>query len=227
MAYELMEDPSSLTDTTFWTFTTEYGDLDVVLRPAGFPQGYDDLVDGVVIVRLVDEERSEPGGRRCRSRVSAIYTSKRLAGRQKDIESLPAFTGIHPIECKGSRAPAIPGRSGLAVAASDPGKLSDGRDDPSAREPCFIAGLSRGPSRPWLSALEETLCSSATSVHTSPPKSQDSELEGLVSARTWGFKSPLRHQKSPGRRHNFGLGDPTRMTFQAARVVPIWLTETG
>ena len=42
-AYELMEDPSSLTDTTFWTFTTEYGDLDVVLRPAGFPQGYDDL----------------------------------------------------------------------------------------------------------------------------------------------------------------------------------------
>ena len=24
-AYELMEDPSRLTDTTFWTFTTEFG----------------------------------------------------------------------------------------------------------------------------------------------------------------------------------------------------------
>lgn len=100
VAYELMEDPSSLTDTTFWTFTTEYGDLDVVLRPAGFPRGYDDLVDSVVIVRLADE--SDPGLEvdAVVADVSAIYTSKRLAGRQKDIESLAAFTSIHPINAK-------------------------------------------------------------------------------------------------------------------------------
>lgn len=55
VAYELMDDPSQLLDTTFWTFRTEYGDLDVVLRPAGFPRGYDDLVDSVVIIRLADE----------------------------------------------------------------------------------------------------------------------------------------------------------------------------
>ena len=57
-------------------------------------------------------------------------------------------------------------------------------------------------------------------IETNGTKALDGpgQLEGLVSARTWGFKSPLRHQKSPGRRHNFGLGDPTRMTFQAARV---------
>ena len=107
-----MEDPSSLTDTTFWTFTTEYGDLDVVLRPAGFPQGYDDLVDGVVIVRLVDEGDPSLAVDAVVADVSAIYTSKRLAGRQKDIESLPAFTRYPSDDCKGSRAPAIPAGAG-------------------------------------------------------------------------------------------------------------------
>ena len=46
-----------------------------------------------------------------------------------------------------------------------------------------------------------------------------------MSARTWGFKSLLRHQKSPGRRYNSGLGDPTRMTFSGLPSLPIWLTE--
>jgi hypothetical protein len=124
-AYELMEDPSSLTDTTFWTFTTEYGDLDVVLRPAGFPQGYDDLVDGVVIVRLVDEGDPTLAVEAVVADVSAIYTSKRLAGRQKDIESLPAFTGIHPTNAKEAvRQRYLQERA--RRSASDPGKPSDG-----------------------------------------------------------------------------------------------------
>ena len=100
VAYELMEDPSLLTDTTFWTFATEYGDLDVVLRPAGFPRGYDDLVGGVVMVRLADENDPDLQVEAVVADVSAIYTSKRLAGRQKDIESLVAFTGIHPSGAK-------------------------------------------------------------------------------------------------------------------------------
>ena len=91
-----MEDPSRLTDTTFWTFTTEFGDIDVVLRPAGFPHGYEDLINSVVIVRLADEADPGLGVDAVVADVSAIYTSKRLAGRRKDIESLPAFTGIHP-----------------------------------------------------------------------------------------------------------------------------------
>jgi hypothetical protein len=100
VAYELMEDPSSLTDTTFWTFTTEYGDLDIVLRPAGFPRGYDDLIDSVVIVRLADESDPDLQVDAVIADVSAIYRSKRLAGRQKDIESLAAFTSIHPTNAK-------------------------------------------------------------------------------------------------------------------------------
>ena len=53
-----------------------------------------------MIVRLADE--SDPGLEvdAVVADVSAIYTSKRLAGRQKDIESLAAFTSIHPINAK-------------------------------------------------------------------------------------------------------------------------------
>ncbi len=100
VAYELMENPSSLTDTTFWTFATEYGDLDVVLRPAGFPGGYDDLVGSVVMVRLADESDPDLQVDAVVADVSAIYTSKRLAGRRKDIESLAAFTSIHPTNAR-------------------------------------------------------------------------------------------------------------------------------
>lgn len=99
-AYELMEDPSLLTDTTFWTFTTEYGDLDIVLRPAGFPRGYDDLVGGVVMVSLADETNPDLQVEAVVADVSDIYTSKRLAGRHKDIASLAAFTDIHPLDAK-------------------------------------------------------------------------------------------------------------------------------
>jgi hypothetical protein len=123
-AYELMEDPSSLTDTTFWTFATEYGDIDVVLRPAGFPHGYDDLVDSVVIVRLADEADPSLAVDAVVAGVSAIYTSKRLAGRQKDIESLPAFTSIHPINAKEAVRQRYQ-KEWVRRSATDPGKPSD------------------------------------------------------------------------------------------------------
>lgn len=124
-AYELMEDPSSLTDTTFWTFTTEFGDIDVVLRPAGFPNGYDDLVESVVIVRLADEGDPSLAVDAVVADVSAIYTSKRLAGRPKDIESLPAFTRIHPTNTKEAvRQRYLADRA--RRSASDPDKPSDG-----------------------------------------------------------------------------------------------------
>jgi hypothetical protein len=97
-ADDLMYDPSVLTETAFWTFTTEYGDIDVVLRPAGFPGGYDDLVDNVVIVRLVDGADPKLSVDAVVADVTAIYTSKRMAGRPKDVASLAAFTNIHPTD---------------------------------------------------------------------------------------------------------------------------------
>ena len=97
-AGELMYDPSVLTDTTFWTFSTEYGDVDIVLRPAGFPGGYDDLIDDVVIVKLVDESDATLSVDAVVADVTAIYTSKRTAGRPKDLASLSAFAGIHPVD---------------------------------------------------------------------------------------------------------------------------------
>jgi hypothetical protein len=123
-AYELMEDPSSLTDTTFWTFATEYGDIDVVLRPAGFPHGYDDLVDSVVIVRLADEADPSLAVDAVVAGVSAIYTSKRLAGRQKDIESLTAFTNIYPTNAKEAVRQRYQ-KEWVRRSATDPGKPSD------------------------------------------------------------------------------------------------------
>jgi hypothetical protein len=72
--------------------------VDVVLRPAGFPGGYDDLVDDVVIVRLVDDVDPRLSVDAVVADIRAIYTSKRIAGRPKDVASLPAFTDIHPTD---------------------------------------------------------------------------------------------------------------------------------
>jgi hypothetical protein len=41
---ELRSDPDSMGDSIFRTFVTGFGELDVVLRPAGFPNGYEDLI---------------------------------------------------------------------------------------------------------------------------------------------------------------------------------------
>ena len=132
LAYELMEDPSSLTDTTFWTFTTEYGDLDVVLRPAGFPRGYDDLVDSVVIVRLADE--SDPGLEvdAFVADVSAIYTSKRRRPPEGHREP-GGFTSIHPIN--GRKLYAIDtSLTGPAGTGRTPTRRRTVREGPSTRK---------------------------------------------------------------------------------------------
>jgi hypothetical protein len=98
--YELHRDPASLTDVVFREFTTEFGKLDVVFRPAGFPRGYDDLVDRAVIVRLEEEESGSGGVDVIMAEAEAVYESKRAAARPKDVEVLRKFEGIHPTAIK-------------------------------------------------------------------------------------------------------------------------------
>jgi hypothetical protein len=92
---ELVADPDSLGDVAFRTFTTPYGDLDLVLRPAGFPHGYEDLLDRVVVVSVHDEEDPSLEVEAVLADVQSVYESKRRAGRPKDVAALPAFKTIH------------------------------------------------------------------------------------------------------------------------------------
>jgi hypothetical protein len=98
--YDLGDDPTSLADTTFREFATQFGKLDVVLRPAGFPRGYEDLVEHVVIVEIRDELDQDRTVEVVMADKAAVYESKRAAGRRKDIEALAKFEGIHPADVK-------------------------------------------------------------------------------------------------------------------------------
>lgn len=98
---DLRSDPDSIGDRTFRTFVTEYGGIDVVLRPAGFPRGYDDLVEDAHIATIQDD--MDPALRVTAkvADVRDVYKSKQQAGRPKDIAALPAFANIHPKDAKG------------------------------------------------------------------------------------------------------------------------------
>jgi hypothetical protein len=98
--YDLGDDPISLTDTIFGEFATQFGKLDVVLRPEGFPRGYEDLVEHVVIVEIRDELEQDRTVEVVMADKAAVYESKRAAGRRKDIEALAKFDGIHAADVK-------------------------------------------------------------------------------------------------------------------------------
>jgi len=98
---ELRAHPATLTDSSFRMFATNFGELDIVLHPAGFPRGYDDLVERSVIVAIQEEDGLDSVVVEAPvASVEDVYESKRQAGRRKDIEALPAFTGIHPVNPK-------------------------------------------------------------------------------------------------------------------------------
>jgi hypothetical protein len=100
LIYDLGDDPTSLADTTFREFATQFGKLEVVLRPAGFPRGYEDLVEHVVIVEIRDELDQDRTVEVVMADKAAVYESNRAAGRRKDIEALAKFEGIHPADVK-------------------------------------------------------------------------------------------------------------------------------
>jgi hypothetical protein len=87
---ELRSDPDSMGDSIFRTFVTGFGEVDVVLRPAGFPNGYEDLIENAFIATVQDER--EPGltVNAIVADVRDIYKSKQEAGRRKDVQALPA-----------------------------------------------------------------------------------------------------------------------------------------
>ena len=66
------------------TLLTTSGPLDLCFRPAGFAGGYESLVEGSIIVEVsaVDVPVAS---------LADVVTSKRLAGRPKDIVALPAL----------------------------------------------------------------------------------------------------------------------------------------
>ncbi len=92
---EMAADPKFLTSAKFWTFDTTFGGLDLVLRPAGFDGGYDDLVGSAKRMRVADD--ADPGASAVAlvADVRDIYHSKRVAGRLKDTKTLRLFVGIH------------------------------------------------------------------------------------------------------------------------------------
>jgi hypothetical protein len=101
-AEQLFAEPSLLLDGTFWTFVTAFGDLDVVLRPAGFEAGFLALIDNVHVVALGDDLDPSLTVDVIFADVRDVYESKRRAARPKDIEVLPRFAGIHPADPRAS-----------------------------------------------------------------------------------------------------------------------------
>ena len=66
------------------TLITRFGPLDLCFAPAGFDRGYDELVGGAVVVVVA-------GASLPVASLDDIITSKRVAGRPKDIVALPAL----------------------------------------------------------------------------------------------------------------------------------------
>jgi len=74
--------PAMLRDVEMMTLITEEGPLDLCFAPAGFPNGYDSLSEdaSVIVVGAVDVPVAS---------LRDVVTSKRAAGRPKDVVALP------------------------------------------------------------------------------------------------------------------------------------------
>lgn len=77
-------DPHLLKSATVWTMVTRYGDLDLVISPAG-TAGYPDLI------RDADEllVAEDPDLRVMVASLVDVIRSKQAAGREKDLATLP------------------------------------------------------------------------------------------------------------------------------------------
>ena len=77
-------DADFLASKQLWTLTTKYGDLDLVLEPAGF-QGFEELADGASPMRV----GTKPDLYVEVAALSDVIASKEAAGREKDLAALP------------------------------------------------------------------------------------------------------------------------------------------
>lgn len=76
--------PDQLRQMSTLTLLTTYGPVDLCFEPAGFPTGYAGLVSGRVAVMV-------SGVNVPVASLDDVVTSKRSAGRPKDIVALPAL----------------------------------------------------------------------------------------------------------------------------------------
>lgn len=77
-------DADLLATKKLWTLTTKFGDLDLVLEPAGF-EGFEELADGASPLRVA----TEPDLYVEVASLSDVIASKEAAGREKDLAALP------------------------------------------------------------------------------------------------------------------------------------------
>ena len=81
---EFLFDADLLATKPLWTLTTTYGDLDLVLEPAGFT-GFEELADGASPLRVA----RQPDLYVEVASLSDVIASKEAAGREKDLAALP------------------------------------------------------------------------------------------------------------------------------------------
>jgi hypothetical protein len=79
--------------TLMLNLTTDAGDVDLTLAPAGFLSGYDGLVDHSVAIDVGDGAATRIAA------LADVIASKRAAGRAKDLAALPYLDALaHEIE---------------------------------------------------------------------------------------------------------------------------------
>ncbi len=81
----LIRDPEFIHTRDLWMFLTPHGEVDLVMHPAGFPNGYADLVDEEA------ELGQEGESGILYASLDDIRRSKEEAGRHKDVEALNKF----------------------------------------------------------------------------------------------------------------------------------------
>lgn len=74
--------------STILNLVTDLGDVDLVIAPAGFPRGYDDLVGNAVAIDLGDGTSTRVAS------LADVIRSKRAAGRAKDLAALPYLDAL-------------------------------------------------------------------------------------------------------------------------------------
>ena len=73
---------------TMLNLVTDLGDIDLTIAPTGFPRGYDDLIDDAIAVDLGDGVMTRIAS------LDDVISSKRAAGRAKDLAALPYLEAL-------------------------------------------------------------------------------------------------------------------------------------
>ncbi len=92
--HDLLADPDRLRQAKAVMLVTEWGALDLVIRPDGISQGYRTLEPRAEILPAVDPSGQPIGIDVPVASIHHIYMSKKEAGRPKDIRALPHLARV-------------------------------------------------------------------------------------------------------------------------------------